>query len=1333
LNPHVRARPGCVTPGGKRLAAWVPALVARVRAERLDALAVRVEQDTRAPIPAGSDRGFARALSVEGKALLARYAEIRTQRRELRTAHASVKTDAERRSILLHHLRATVSDPRELKEDIQALDRWLDVEALIERMDRRIGDLFLDLEIIAYVFRHHPLRGEPSVLLDELLDSPRLSLRRVAVGTLAPWVAEVLRSGADRDGQLLESSSDRLDALLQLALERGGDALVARRALLAVAGMDEQNAARLLLQRLEAPQRSDRRARDDFLVRAQAVRLAVEIGPSTARNAFMVARNDPSETVRCALVQALASSPAPNARSLLMKLRDEDAARSVRTRAVIALRPPERRERDPALESLLEDLDALPAGRTLTRSLPEGVDLNVLAERLLPLVESGRGFGLEEARPGVVRVHRGRERVFRLWRLMHELRRPDPGKRQGADHLSGRRERGRVLVPAARMADVSPTEVPGRPVLSETWKSWAPWLPLPDTLLDATWRGQLHVLSDPGWTVIEPPRGLFARLRAAWSLSWGVVAWAGLRQESLSAQDPAGLAAYSEALSKLGFVLSFVPRKPDLDDRLAGMFKQIQARPSPAPLDQGGLLSVAGFLGVEALNRYLALHPVEPLDLAFVAFVIGALFFWRLGSSKVAVRRARAEIPLVLGGWGTRGKSGVARLKAALFEGLGYDVVCKTTGCEAMLLRTPPLAGAVEVYLFRPFDKATIWEQADVLGQASRLGAEVFVWECMALRPEYVEQLQLHWTQDDVSTITNTYPDHEDVMGPTGDDVADVISRFMPSQALALTTESQMMPVLRERAALLGSTLIEVDSLRVAGLPNDLLLRFPYQEHPANVTLVAELARELDLDVEEAIVLMADHVVPDLGVLATYPPLRHRGRTLEFSNGSSANERTGFLNNWRRCGFDRHRPVENAGEFLVAVINNRYDRVARSQVFAEIMVHDAMAHRYVCIGTNLEGLLGYLEHALSQRAARIDVFGGGPEAAAGRLDQLALELRICDVGAELRAVEEFLSLPRQAVDALAEALAEAVLSCPARALSASEARTHLGDLVPRLLELAADAGPVFHLRVHPDAPFHDARDQAFGRVGAGEQWVELAVEALRFASVRKACLEAVRYSAGGGAGPGDLASLEDSVRDLYREVFLSHVLVVDDYGATGDQINERIAMACPLGSFVRVMSCQNIKGTGLDLVYRWVFSRRPMEWADQLSDRDSDVRQRALQALYEWREWSIPLTQEVLRALERVPTEAFAGVRTQLVRQLGEELKARGKALHRTQAAPARERGLLRVLFHELVDPFQGIFRRWRADRIVADLAAGRVSHARAREELHKLTLVQRGELLDAD
>src|SRR5690606_22408584 len=145
------------------------------------------------------------------------------------------------------------------------------------------------------------------------------------------------------------------------------------------------------------------------------------------------------------------------------------------------------------------------------------------------------------------------------------------------------------------------------------------------------------------------------------------------------------------------------------------------------------------------LHYFLTLEGNSQEALGLFALGLAGLF---LGSGYLRRRRianARAAIPLSIGGWGTRGKSGTERLKAGLFHGLGFRTFSKTTGCEAMFIHAAPLGPQVEIYTFRPYGKATIWEQRDLLQLAAGLDSEVFLWECMALNPEYVDILQRGW------------------------------------------------------------------------------------------------------------------------------------------------------------------------------------------------------------------------------------------------------------------------------------------------------------------------------------------------------------------------------------------------------------------------------------------------------------------------------------------------------------------------------------------------------------------------------------------------------------
>ena len=353
------------------------------------------------------------------------------------------------------------------------------------------------------------------------------------------------------------------------------------------------------------------------------------------------------------------------------------------------------------------------------------------------------------------------------------------------------------------------------------------------------------------------------------------------------------------------------------------------------------------------------------LVVAVVAWLawIGVWRQWR-------ARRARLRISMVVGGWGTRGKSGSERKKAALFNALGFKMLSKSTGCEAMFVTAHEYEESREFYLFRPHDKATIWEQCDVLEIAANMEADVMLWECMALQHDYVRILQQSWMTDDISTITNTYPDHEDIQGPSGFEVSQAIANFIGIGATVIHTEQHFQPVLREFARKRGSRLIEPDCDMADLIAPDALDRYPYTVHPKNLALAFDMGRLFGLQNGFMIKEIADHLVPDLGVLKTYPYVQVAGgRFVKFSNGCSANERAGTMNNWRRLKLDN--PDQDRREYVVMTVNNRADRVPRSKVFASIISDDLAGHRFVLIGSNLNGLNGYIEEALAARLSRL--------------------------------------------------------------------------------------------------------------------------------------------------------------------------------------------------------------------------------------------------------------------------------------------------------------------------------------------------------------------------
>jgi poly-gamma-glutamate synthase PgsB/CapB len=670
-------------------------------------------------------------------------------------------------------------------------------------------------------------------------------------------------------------------------------------------------------------------------------------------------------------------------------------------------------------------------------------------------------------------------------------------------------------------------------------------------------------------------------------------------------------------------------------------------------------------------------------------WVIFAALLIRAGFIMHRIETARRRIPLTIGGWGTRGKSGCERLKAALFHALRYDVVVKTTGCEAMFIHAMRDMPAQEIFLYRPYDKATIWEQKATLHTAERLGAQVFLWECMALQPRFVETLENEWMRDPITTLTNAYPDHEDIQGPSGEDVARVIGRFMPEGGRTFTTEEQMLPLLRDAARKKGVELVEVPPIEADLLPADLLARLPYNEHPRNVALILELAEALGVDREFALVEMADHVVPDLGVLKTYPTARYRGRSLTFSNGMSANERAGFLSNWTRLDFDKRDQDKTPGISSVVIVNNRGDRVARSRVFAKILVEDIGTDHIILINSNLGGMLQFIEEALDLRLRSTSITGeGGLSRALERLDAELLRIGI----------------PSRS-DALGDGLARMLAALP---LSAEQIASLLADaaLKSAIEEPKGALGPALERALSPFAP----------REGEGDLRSEVILHAERLAD-RIGRRDAIRSEVRAAFDQGAPDKADEAFRKAYRSLFMDRVRVLWNADATGDQVIDFITREIPPGADARLMGAQNIKGTGLDFVYRWLSLDRVRSSIARMKS-DASARSRELSFLLGYSDYGLLDCREALAFVESVQKSADPGWAPH--RPILEGVLRRLTSLAREKEAKLTATGktglAVEILnrLEQLIDHLDSMRRSTDASRIMDDLYAKRIGHGRA-------------------
>lgn len=933
---------------------------------------------------------------------------------------------------------------------------------------------------------------------------------------------------------------------------------------------------------------------------------------------------------------------------------------------------------DPEARAIAAEVDALAkrlregkSGRLRGLRGDLGSDSGKVGRVLAVLATHDFGFDYTPSR--TPKLRRGDHFRRRWWRIFHEFRASSTDKRQAWLHTIGRSFTGPIIAPSAHMAELAPTKVPGEPLHLGNEAGWRNFVPLLDHVLSVIDRGgAMEIFTSEGVTTLSAPRGIWARLRAFFRVSWAFPVLAELRNQA--GND------YVTALRARGVTIEFTPHA-DAD----GSGQPEAPDPQVVKLfNLGAVLPALSGAWKSTIAYFATVYENSLLQLGvFIALAAGWFVLRHVWLGR-RMRRLRGGIALVLGGWGTRGKSGTERLKAGLVNALGHPLVSKTTGCEAMFLLGRSFGDLQEMFLFRPYDKATIWEQFDLVRTARGLGARVFLWECMGLTPSYVRVLQRDWMRDDISTITNTYPDHEDVQGPAGRNIPEVMTQFIPECSLLLTTEEEMLPILREGAEQAQTRLRPV-GWKAAGLIHQSLLdRFPYAEHPFNIALVTAMADEMGLRPDYAVKEMADRVVADLGVLKIYPHSTIAGRTLEFVMGMSANERFGAMGNWQRMGFAAHDLGSDPQIYISTVVNNRADRVPRSRVFARILVEDVAADRHVLIGSNIDGLLGFIDESWAEYSTRITVFGS--------------ELAPLDAFAALARHQRVPLNSGQITGRLAAMLASQ-MDKPAQEAACAAATG--GGLAQHLAQAGID-------QAEDIVAHHD----------------ELCAQLREYEALTQ------KVSAG-----GDHAQIEGEVRAFLHKCFMAKLVPVRDYYLPGEEIIRLVARNTPPGLVNRIMGMQNIKGTGLDWVYRWQAWEVCHKACQQAQDNDPGVAQRGLDLLGSFQEFGALSDLHVrnsVAALKMAGGGAAAASEAQLDAILA-RLDGQMAALERESGGAEGSNGggggggKLGELVEALLDSTDAVRRRRAADRIYRDLIDERISSPRAALELKKLTARQKG------
>ncbi len=190
--------------------------------------------------------------------------------------------------------------------------------------------------------------------------------------------------------------------------------------------------------------------------------------------------------------------------------------------------------------------------------------------------------------------------------------------------------------------------------------------------------------------------------------------------------------------------------------------------------------------------------------------------------------------------------------------------------------------------------------------------------------------------------------------------------------------------------------------------------------------------------------------------------------------------------------------------------------------------------------------------------------------------------------------------------------------------------------------------------------------------------------------------------------------------------------MIEDFHATGDEVVGEIAQSTPPGLLNRIMGMQNIKGTGLDFVYRWLAWEQCERLCQAVhSPLESEARQ-ALQQLAAFQEFGLLCEQRVVTTLEWVHAQSWAQREESQV-----AIQRTHKRVSETMAEIRGEIGSVRGeakwweravnIVEAFLDAGDAVSRRRRADQINRDIADERISLERAALELQRLTNRQKG------
>ena len=291
------------------------------------------------------------------------------------------------------------------------------------------------------------------------------------------------------------------------------------------------------------------------------------------------------------------------------------------------------------------------------------------------------------------------------------------------------------------------------------------------------------------------------------------------------------------------------------------------------------------------------------------------IFLLYLFIERLLLNHYLQKVPLRIAVTGTRGKSSVVRMLAAILREDGRRVLAKTTGSQVLFI----LPDGDEVDVPRRGIPSII-EQKLLLRKASKMKAECLVAEIMSIHPEnhFVESQQI--VKPNVVIITNVRRDHLAAMGKNEDEIASVFSLDIIPEAAVFILEAERRAIFADTAANEKAVLFEV----VSGESENMKINYFFRD---NYDLVYAVAKHFKID-NQTIAAGLKKVRYDIGNLIVWRYENRDGsKRFILVNGFAINDPDSTLQAVKKI----RTLLPDRGNKMVGLFNLRADRGDRGR------------------------------------------------------------------------------------------------------------------------------------------------------------------------------------------------------------------------------------------------------------------------------------------------------------------------------------------------------------------------------------------------------------------